>query len=135
MGRGIRKNPEKPFISWLILVSAVSLIGLFQNVFAAETPDERTARLMRFYDSNRDGVVDRGEYFSSHHFRFFRFDLNQDGFLACFEEAPIQQRGYCHAADRDGDGALSDREIMEIIEKDFREKDKNSNGVFETSEL
>ena len=126
----IRQSPALS-LSLTILVSSVSVVNA-GDVEPRVTP----AQAIESVDWNRDGKVDRREYFDAMVYDHFTLDTNRDGFLS-FDELKILQVGRSEfdAADADGSGRLGLHEYVNARFDDFELADDNGDGLLSLQEV
>ena len=120
-----------PLLALAILVSSVGVVK------AGEAEPRLTpVQAIEAVDWNRDGKVDRREYFDAMVYDHFTLDTNRDGFLS-FDELKILQVGRSEfdAADADGSGQLALHEYVNARFDDFELADENSDGLLSLQEV
>lgn len=133
---GFQSSARAEWVDWCAPTSVKRVIAEAKSeTVKKETPQERTDRLTRTYDSNKDGIVERDEYYENHFKRTMVNDKNKDGKITYSEEIPLEGRCSYQHLDLDKDGVFSEEEIREHYETSFRSLDKNNNGQLELSEL
>jgi Ca2+-binding EF-hand superfamily protein len=110
-------------------------------------------RLIRAFDTNRDGKVTKDEFMATVRSRFAQMDLNNDGRITD-EDLPPLMRGrnilasdsgagrgpgrrilrLLRDADANKDGAITLDEAMAAAEKRFAGLDRNKDGVIDTAD-
>jgi Ca2+-binding EF-hand superfamily protein len=119
-----------------LLVAAISLC-LGQLVSAADMEPRLTpAEAVAAVDWNKDGAVDRREFFDAMVYDHFVLDIDRDGFIS-FKELEIYQveRSEFDAADADGDGRLGLYEYVNARFEDFEIADENRDGLLSLNEV
>lgn len=105
-----------------------------------------TSKFMRFFDTNKDGVVTLDEFNTVMQARFNAMDTNHDGVVSAREfRAYIHKRQLQHQQarlkrmDSNGDGQVSKAEFIAYMSKRaearFDRMDKNHDGILEANEL
>ncbi len=142
----------------LKLLCAVMLVALALPAEAAPDPAEAKAapapaaapRGMMRYDTNKDGLVDRGEWTSGQEARFKQLDTDKDGKLSEDElfartrpagndvlpsdAQARRQSGYFRLLDADKDGFVSKAEFLAGADRNFARCDLDRDGRINTAE-
>jgi EF-hand domain pair len=135
-----------------LLVAAPALAAPSDPPAAAPTtdrPSRGNSGIMR-YDTNKDGVVDRGEWKAGQEARFKRLDANNDGKLTqdeLFARTPAvgnsvlpsdrqveRQSAYFQRLDTNKDGVVTLEEFMAQADRNFARCDVNKDGRTDTAE-
>jgi len=74
------------------------------------TPLDKEAKRFRRYDKDRNGAINRDEYFAARHKAFAKLDVNGDGKLS-FEEYSVKAIAKFNGADADHSGTLTASEF------------------------
>jgi hypothetical protein len=115
---------------------AAGLVSVFAGPISAEeelTPEQA----VDLVDWNRDGRVDRREYFDAMIYDHFFLDENKDGGLS-LDEIPGADEKTAAAfekADRDGNALLSSHEYVDARFDDFDVADENDDGSLSVEEV
>lgn len=99
----------------------------------AKTYDPRAA--FAESDTNRDGVVDHGEFHARIVEVFFSADGDKDGFLDAIELKRLVFPEDFTANDKDRDGRVAMREFLRVRLGDYEAADKNDDGVLSIDEV
>jgi hypothetical protein len=135
-----------------LLIAAPALAAPSDPPAAAPTtdrPSRGNSGIMR-YDTNKDGVVDRGEWKAGQEARFKRLDANNDGKLTqdeLFARTPAvgnsvlpsdrqveRQSAYFQRLDTNKDGVVTLEEFMAQADRNFARCDVNKDGRTDTAE-
>lgn len=103
-------------------------------VRAQAPPSPELGQILRDSDRNRDGRLDREEFYRLIVEVFFFRDTNKDGYLVIVEVTELSAEGF-RGADRDGDGRLSLQEYVNALFKDFDAADRDKDGVLTSEEI
>jgi Ca2+-binding EF-hand superfamily protein len=102
----------------------------------AETPPSGDPRqAFTETDTNKDGVIDRGEFNTRIVEVFYFADANRDGFLSAEEQKRLVFPEDFKDDDKDADGRISLREFLRVRFADFDRSDTDHDGVLSLDEV
>jgi Ca2+-binding EF-hand superfamily protein len=119
-------------------VLAVLVIGSSIPAMGGGTKPMKREAVIESCDKNRDGRIDRQEYFVRMTDVFFFADGDKDGYLdmkeiqAAVPDADIER---VKSADVNRDGKIELRELQNALSKDFERADRNGDGVLDKDEV
>lgn len=122
---------------WLLITMGLFAAG---TLAAADKPAPVTDGRSAFEsaDTNKDGRIDRMEYFGRLTDAFFIIDANRDGHLTLDEikrQVPDADPARIKAADTNRDGTLSLDEYLRALDQDLDAFDRNADGALEWEEV
>ena len=115
-----------------VVLSILLCLALAGSASAEEEPSP--AEVIAEVDWNRDGRVDRREFFDAMVYSHFTLDANRDGFLTLDELEGVSQEDY-DAADHDRDGKISVYEYVDAYFEAFEIADENGDGLLDLDEV
>jgi Ca2+-binding EF-hand superfamily protein len=121
-------------IRCLAAASGLSLL-LFHVPATAQTqpvPDAKT--WVKEHDKNRDGTLDREEFYQAAVESFYFRDRNKRGYLV-IEELPDASREALKAMKLKADGRISLQEYINALFKDFDAADTDHDGLLTVEEI
>ena len=86
-------------------------------------------------DTNKDGVIDRGEFNTRIVEVFYFADVDKNGFLSPEEQKRLAFPEDFKEDDKDADGRISLREFLRVRFKDFDAADTDHDGVLSLEEV
>jgi Ca2+-binding EF-hand superfamily protein len=118
---------------WCAGIVALLLLVLAPHSPSAQSPPA-LGEVLKDSDRNRDGRLDREEFYRVIVEAFFFRDRDKDGYLVIGELTELTAEGF-RAADRNGDGRLSLDEYVNALFKDFDAADRDKDGVLTYEEI
>jgi Ca2+-binding EF-hand superfamily protein len=120
------------------VAAALVLAGVFAGgAWAADVapPAHDPRAAFAETDTDKNGVVDRGEFNARIVEVFYFADTDRDGTLTPEEQKRLVFPEDFKAVDKDGDGRLTLREFLRVRFADFDVADTNEDGVLSVEEV
>lgn len=123
---------------WMVLLMLMLVLIRAPIALAQQSPSAAFQKLWASADRNRDGHIDRVEFYAIMTDVFFFIDVDKDGEVTLAEIQNIYSQvdpSKFEAADLDRDSKLNMHEYQSAISVDFAEVDKDNSGVLTVQEF
>jgi len=120
--------------TWMLIVAAALCASRAARAEGPQpTYDPRAA--FAETDTNRDGTIDRWEFYNRTVEVFYRADANKDGVLTADEITLLPFPNDMRDADSNHDGRITLNEFLRVRELDFEAADRDKDGVLSLDEV
>ena len=121
---------------WMkIAILAIGLLAPGMAVADSESPRDMAEAAFTETDANKDGRVNREEYYRRMADMYYQADRDKDGQLDRAELEMIEEDMVCDPADTNMDGTLTMPEYIDQRFKQFHDVDDDSDGRLSRDEV